>query len=249
MAIGSGNKGRLGAVEIFDEGGDAALVIELVLDALLMPRVGEDHAHAGVEEGELAVAMLEPLEIELGDLERLGAGQEGDPRALLSLGRGADDLERRFGVAVAEAHEMLLAVAPDGEVEPFGERVDDADADAVEAAGDLVGIVVGRVLELTAGVELGHDDLGRRHALLGVDAGRDAAAVVLDRDRAVGVQLDEDAVAMAGERLVDRIVRNLEHHVVKARAVVGVADVHAGALAHRIEALEDLDAVGAICRF
>ena len=120
------------------------------------------------------------------------------------------------------------------------------DADAVEAAGHLVGIVVGGVLELPAGVELGHDDLGRRHAFLGVDAGRDAAAIVLDRDRSVGVELDQDAVAMAGERLVDRIVRDLEHHVVEARAVVGVADVHAGALAHRVEALEDLDAVGAI---
>ena len=63
--------------------------------------------------------MLEPLEIELGDLERLGARQEGDARALLALGRRADDLQRRFGIAVAEAHEMLLAVAPDGEVEPF----------------------------------------------------------------------------------------------------------------------------------
>ena len=40
--------------------------------------------------------------------------------------------------------------------------------------------------------------------------------------------------------------RDLEHHVVEARAVVGVADVHAGALAHRVEALEDLDAVGAV---
>ena len=126
------------------------------------------------------------------------------------------------------------------------QRVDDRDADAVEAAGDLVGIVVAGVLELTAGVELGHDDLGRRNAFLCMDAGRDAAAIVLDRDRSVGIQLDQDPVAMAGQRLVDRIVRDLEHHVVEARAVVGVADVHAGALAHRVEALEDLDAVGAI---
>ena len=51
---------------------------------------------------------------------------------------------------------------------------------------------------------------------------------------------------MAGQRLVDRVVADLEHHMVEARAIVGVADVHAGALAHRIEAPEDLDAVGAI---
>jgi hypothetical protein len=53
-------------------------------------------------------------------------------------------------------------------------------------------------------------------AFLGVDVGRDAAAVVLDRHGAVGVQLYEDPVAMAGERFVDGIVRDLEHHVVEA---------------------------------
>jgi hypothetical protein len=51
-------------------------------------RVGEDHSDAGVQEGELAVAMLELVEVELDDLEGLRAGQEGDARALLALGRG-----------------------------------------------------------------------------------------------------------------------------------------------------------------
>ncbi len=241
-----GEQRRLGAVEILHERGDSALVIELMLHPLLVAGVGEKHADAGVEEGKLAVAVLEPFEIVFGDFERVGAGQEGDPCALLAVGRRADDLQRRFGFAVAEAHEMLLAVTPDGQVEPFAERVDDADSDAVETARDLVGVVVAGVLELPAGVELGHDDLGRRNAFLGVDSGRDAAAIVLDRDRAVGVQLNENAVAVPGERLVDRVVRDLEHHVVKARAVIGVADVHAGPFAHRVEALEDLDLVGAI---
>ncbi len=51
---------------------------------------------------------------------------------------------------------------------------------------------------------------------------------------------------MTGQRLVNRVVRNLEHHMVQARAIVRVADIHARALAHRVEALENLDAVGAI---
>ena len=240
-----GKERRLGAVEIFDEGADAALIIELMLLPLLVPRVGEDHADAGIEEGELAIAMLELLEIELGDLERVGRGQEGDPRALLVAGR-ADDLQRRDRVAMGEAHVMLLAVAPDGEIEPFAERVHHRDADAVQAAGDLVGIVVGGVLELPAGMELGHDDLGRRHAFLGVDAGRDAAAIVLDADRSVGVEGDQDPVAMAGQRLVDRIVGNLEHHVVEARSVVGVADIHSRPFADRVEAFQHLDGIGAV---
>src|SRR3546814_13080495 len=63
-------------------------------------------------------------------------------------------LERRFGIAVAEAHEMLLAVAPDGELEPFRECVDDADPDAMKAPRHLVRILVRRVVELSAGVAL-----------------------------------------------------------------------------------------------
>ena len=63
--------------------------------------------------------VLELLEIEFGDLECLGAWQEGDAGALLAVGHLADDLERGNRVAVGEAHEMLFPVAPDGEVEEF----------------------------------------------------------------------------------------------------------------------------------
>jgi two-component system cell cycle sensor histidine kinase/response regulator CckA len=81
-----------------------------------------------------------------------------------------------------------------------------------------------------------------------LDAGRDAAAVVDDRDRVVGVERgDDDVVAVAGQRLVDGVVDDLEHHVVQAGAVVGVADVHAGPLAHRLQALEDLDTQAEAC--
>ena len=46
--------------------------------------------------------------------------------------------------------------------------------------------------------------------------------------------------AVAGQRLVDRVVDDLPDEVVQA-ALAGRADVHAGALAHRLEALEDGD--------
>ncbi len=56
----------------------------------------------------------------------------------------------------------------------------------------------------------------------------------------------DDVVAVAGERLVDRVVDDLEHEVVQAGAIGGVADVHAGALAHGFQTFEDLDAAFAI---
>jgi hypothetical protein len=87
---------------------------------------------------------------------------------------------------------MLLALAPDGEIEEFGQRVHHRNADAVQAARHLVGIVVGRVLELAARMKLGHDDLGGGNAFLLVDVGGDAPAVILDRDRAIGIERDDD---------------------------------------------------------
>jgi hypothetical protein len=136
----------------------------------------------------------------------------------------------------------LLAVAEDPQAQPGGEGVHDGDADAVQAAGDLVGVLV----ELTARMELGHDDLGRRDALARMDVRRDAAAVVGDRDGAVGVERDGHLRRMARQRLVDGVVDHLVDHVMQAGAVIRVADIHARALAHRIQALEDLDRVRAV---
>src|SRR5258708_5289559 len=95
-------------------------------------------------------------------------------------------------------------------------------------------------------MQLGHDDFGGADAFFGVNAGRNAAAVVAHGAGAVGIEHHIDAVGMAGEGLVHGIVYDFINHVVQARAVIGVADIHAGALAHGIQALEHLDAVGVI---
>jgi UDP-N-acetylenolpyruvoylglucosamine reductase len=51
---------------------------------------------------------------------------------------------------------------------------------------------------------------------------------------------------MAGQRLVDGVVDDLVDHVVQAGAVIGVADIHARPLAHGLQALENLDGIGAV---
>ena len=143
---------------------------------------------------------------------------------------------------MGEAHFVDLAVAADLELEPGRERVDHRDAHAMQAARDLVGILV----KLAAGMQLGHDDLGRRDTLFGVDAGGNAAAIVDDGDRTVGIERDRHQVGMTSQRLVDGIVDHLIDHVMQARTVIGIADIHAGSLAHGIETTQHLDAVGAI---
>ena len=58
---------------------------------------------------------------------------------------------------------------------------------------------------------------------------------------------DLDVRGMAGHRLVDRVVDDLPHEVMQA-ADVGRADVHARPTPDGLEALEDLDGVGAVAR-
>ena len=58
-----------------------------------------------------------------------------------------------------------------------------------------------------------------------------------------GLRVTTTSLAIAGERLVDGVVDHLVDHVVEAGAVIGVADIHARPLAHRVEALEDLDRI------
>src|ERR1700685_4741984 len=94
-----------------------------------------------------------------------------------------------------ELHEMRLAVAPDGELEPSRQRVDHRDADAVQAAGNLVRVLV----EFSASVQLGHDDLGGGDAFALMDVDRDAAAIVAHGAGTVGVEGDPDVLAEAAQ--------------------------------------------------
>ena len=133
-----------------------------------------------------------------------------------------------------------LPVAPDFEVELLRERVDDRHADAVQAAGDLVAVVV----ELAAGVQHREHDFCRRTPAR-VLVGRNAAAVVDDRDDPSMWMVTLIWSQKPGERLVDRVVDDFVDEMVQSRRP-GRADVHGGPLADRLEAFEDFYFVGAV---
>ena len=118
----------------------------------------------------------------------------------------------------------------------------------MEAAGNLVGVLV----ELAAGVQLGQGDFsgGALGLMLVVhlDAGWDAPAVVDDADGVVDMDGDGDVVTVAGQGFVDGVIHHFEDQVVQAGAVGSIANVHARALADCLQALEDLDAGFAVGR-
>ena len=141
-----------------------------------------------------------------------------------------------------EAKEMFLAAAPDRQPQINRKRVHDRNAHAVQTARHLVGILV----EFSTRMELGHDDLRRRHALFFMDLDRDAAAIVNHRHRTIGIQRDLNLVAISGQRFINGVIHDFADHMMQPRAVIGITNIHARALANRIEAFEDLDRIRAI---
>src|SRR3954453_9963939 len=187
--------GVLAVVQVADEVFDAALVLEF--DAVAAAAlVGERDLQPTGEEGGLSQALLEDREVEVERLEDVGVRQEGDRRAGLLRRLPLHQVVARRAAVVLLRPEV--AVAPDLDLERLAQRVDDGDADAVQATGHLVAAAVA---ELSAGVQHREDDLDRRSSLLLHDRHRDSAAVVDDRDRVVGVNGDLHGGRVPGERL------------------------------------------------
>ncbi len=215
-----------GAVEVLDVLPQAVVV--LVRFVVAGAVVGDGDSHALVEERQLLHALLQRGVDELGGREDLRIGLEGGLRA--ALGGVADAADVGLGDAALVFLVVDVAVAADFHLAPFGEEVHDGDADAVQAAGGLVGAL----LELAAELEHGHHAFERGHIAadlfgeLGVALDGNAAAVVLDGDRAVDVDRDADDGGVLGHRLVDRVVDHFVDEVVQA-AGRGIADVHARA--------------------
>ena len=164
-------------------------------------------------------------------------GPAGEARArggLAAVGEFAGD-------TTPEAGRPGVAAAVHFHVQPRGQRVDHGRAHPVQATGSGVGAAA----ELPARVQPGHDQLYAGELALRLDVDRDAAAVVADLGRPVGVQHDFDPAAVAAQRLVHRVVEDLPQAVLQA-AAVGRADVHAGTLAHRVQAFQDGQVPGGV---
>ncbi len=231
----------LRGVEVRDEVDDAAVVLEHLLGDRVDALVAEHDLEPLIEERHLAQTLQQRLRAEVELLHDRAVGPERDARAVL-VGV-AEPLERSDRLAtVDECHRVAAAVAADLHLEPARQRVDDRHADTVQPAGDLVALAA----ELAAGVEHREHDLGRGLVgIFGVRVDRDAAAVVDDAAAAVGEQGDVDAVRVARERLVDRVVDDLVDEVMEARRTGG-SDVHAGPFADRLKALQNRDVLGRV---
>ena len=114
----------------------------------------------------------------------------------------------------------------------------------MKPARDFVVLLV----EFAAGVEFGHNKLKSRDALLGMEADRDPATVVLDAYYIVFFQNYDDVGAVARQSFIDRVVDDFINEVMQAIDTCRT-DVHPWALSDRLESLKHLDTISRIGRF
>src|SRR5690606_943449 len=158
--------------------------------------------------------------------EVLGIRPEAQAGTGIFPADAANDLELAGAVAVGEGHVVFAAVALDEHVDPLRQRVDHADAHAVQAAAG--GVVL--VAERATGVQAGEDQLDSGDLFVRVDVHGHAAAIVGDFAAAAGVQGHLDAASVAGQRFVHRVVDDFLRQVVRAAGV----GVHARAALDRV---------------
>jgi len=167
--------------------------------------------------------------------ENQGAGLETDERAAL-IGV-ANDGERCLGFAQVIALIVGLAFSMNGQLQGLGKGIDDRNTDTMQSSRYLVGVVI----EFSACVQDGHDHFGGGSAFFRVDIDWNSTSVIRNHDGIVVFDGDLDIGAMPCQCFVDGIVHHFEHHVMKARTIIGIANIHAGTFADRIKTAQHLD--------
>src|SRR5216683_673094 len=222
----------LAAVEMLDEFGDAAG--EAKLRGFFSTFVSQRDLQALVQEGEFAKALRQRVEAIGRLIEDGGIRVKRDFRS--GFARFSGLLQLGGGLAFFVGLLPNAAVARNFQLQPIGKRVDDGDADAVQAAGNFVSFAV----EFSSGVQNGEDHFGRRALFGGMHVDWDTAAVVDHGDGIIGVYGDIDFVGVASHGFVDRVVDHFPNKMVQTH-VAGGADVHRGAQAHGFDAAEHSD--------
>src|SRR3569623_3008031 len=120
-----------------------------------------------------------------------------------------DFSQRRYRITQSIGLFKHLAVPVDGQLQFFRERIHYGYAHAMQPTRDFVGIAV----ELTPGVEYGHNDLSGRPSRLGVNVHRDAPPVVCYGYGTVAVHYDLYFRTITRQGLIHGIIDIFKNHV------------------------------------
>ena len=230
-------------VQVLDEFDNAAFIVEHPLRDGIGALVGKGNADSLIQEGHFPQTCLKDVVLEIARLKHaVRVALVPAVRPELNGGAGtigfADDLQIIKHLAAGVFLLINFAVLIDRHFQVLGQGVHNRRAHAVQTAGDLVALAA----ELAARVQHGQTDLHGRAVQLGMNAHREAAAVVPNLAGAVLMQDDLDVGAVARQRFVNGVIHDFINAVMQS-AVIRGANVHAGTLANSFQTFQHLDLV------
>ena len=198
-------------VQEFHHLAQAVLGEERVDFLLVLALVGERDGNALVQVRQLTHTAGENAVVEAQLGENFRIRLEPHRGAGLLLRHVAHFAQLGDGLAAREVDVVLLPVLLDPDLERFGERIHAAHTNTVQAAGDLVAVLV----ELAAGVQHRERQFNGRDTGFGVDLHGNSAPVVDNRDGIIAMNRDVDGGGVASHRLVDRVVDHFVDEMVQ----------------------------------
>src|SRR5208283_2921548 len=225
----------LGFTELLDVFADAFLVNEGLFSMRFRTFVDQVNLESMVEEGEFPHTVCENIELELGcDRKDFRVRQKRDQSSgMLLVLDLADNFQFAARFAADKRYQIDFTVPRHLGFEPFRESVNALCTYAMEPTRKFV-----RPLpEFTARMQVGEDELNRRHLKFRMHFDRNSAPIVANGDRAVDMDSYIDARAKPGEMFVNRVIENLKNAVVQA-ALIRISNVHSGPFSNRLQALE-----------
>ena len=222
----------LDGVEMLDKAAHAALIIQLVCDKLLTARIRHGNLNAGVEKRLLSHPVENGIIIKFDRFRKnFGIRHKTDIQSVL-LPTGTDMQEGSCDLSSFKPFRIHLAVMAVFDFRPYGKRIHDGSADAVQAAREFI---TARA-EFSAGVKHGEYDLRCRNAKLCVHTARNTASIVLNGYASVRMKGHFYLRTNPRHRLIDGIVHDFIYEMMKT-PLRGGADIHTGTLSNRFKSL------------
>ncbi len=180
-----------------------------------LPLVRNRDAYARVEESHLAETAAHRIKAEVDLVEDRVIRKEGNDRSGVALVDIPFNMNLVDRFAADEFLHVGVPVAVNLRAKGFTQRVDAADANAVETAGDLVAPAA----ELASRVEHGQRDGERVLARFFVQADRNAAPVVHNGYGVIRADKDFHVRAVAGQRFVNGVIDHLGDEVMQSARI------------------------------
>src|SRR5439155_22576345 len=109
---------------------------------------------------------------------------------------------------------MDLSLAADLDFQPFGQRINNRRAHAMQSACNFVSLTPSG-LKYASGAELGEDHFHGGNLFSRMDAHGNAAPIIDNRAASIGIDLDEDGFAEACHGFVDGIIDDFPDEMVQ----------------------------------